>query len=291
MASGMYTTHRLERVDSHTLRCKTGGLTYIPIPAGSDVNYAGLLSVDLPIGINRGQVFRVVVRQVTNASGSKPPIILFAPDPGAEPPKLEWRRVLGAFQLTIPVQTKGLLLEREERLLSVLQWIAEAIPPENRWYSIFTRYLDQVGGRVDGFGGDKDQITPSPDGLGRLSKCDHKLRWLVPLFMAPLLVLIALAPLIWSAPLAAAGVVLIVASACYWYSRCKPSICDFLWMLILGISVAELVLGVIVVAGYTSRSLLLMLALLGILNGLLVITAIFRGCCVKCREASSLIDD
>lgn len=291
MASAMYTTHSLERVDSHTLRCRAAGLTYVPIPAGTDVNYAGLLSVELSMGINRGQVFRVVVRQVTNASASRPPIILFAPDPSAEPPKLEWRRVLGAFQLTIPVQTKAELLEPEERMLSVLRWIAEAIPPENRWFSVFTRYLDQVGGRVDGFGGDKDQITPSPDGFGRLPKCDHKLRWLVPLFMAPVLVLIALAPLIWSAPLAAAGVVLIVASACYWYSRCKPSVCDFLWMLILGISVAELVLGVIVVAGYTSTALFLMLALLGILNGLLVVCAIFQSCCVKCRESSSLIDD
>src|SRR4030095_5593101 len=124
--------------------------------------------------------------------------------------------------------------------------------------------------------------TPSSDGTGRVSKCDHKLKWVVPLILAPMLVLIALAPLIWSAPLAAASIVLILACTCYWYWRCKPSICDFLCAIILGISVAYLVLGIIVLLGYRSLGSLLMLALLGVLNGLLLIIAIFRGCCWKC---------
>jgi hypothetical protein len=34
-----------------------------------------------------------------------------------------WRTVLGAFQLTIPVKTKQILLADEERMLSVLRWI------------------------------------------------------------------------------------------------------------------------------------------------------------------------
>jgi hypothetical protein len=75
--------------------------------------------------------------------------------------------VLGAFQLTIPVKTKGVLLEREERLLSVMSWIGEAIPHHNRWYPVFRRYLEQLGGRVTAFGGDPTQILPSPTGEGR----------------------------------------------------------------------------------------------------------------------------
>jgi hypothetical protein len=35
------------------------------------------------------------------------------------PAELEWRHVLGAFQLTVPVRTKEVLLVREERELSV----------------------------------------------------------------------------------------------------------------------------------------------------------------------------
>jgi hypothetical protein len=41
------------------------------------------------------------------------------------PAEIAWRRVLGAFQL--PVRTKEVLLLTEERDLSVLRWIAEAI--------------------------------------------------------------------------------------------------------------------------------------------------------------------
>src|SRR5439155_8331897 len=104
----------------------------------------------------------------------RPIIILFGGSGTDESSKIEWRRVLGAFQITIPVSTKAGLLDREERLLSVLRWIAEAIPSDNRWYPVFVRYLGQVGDRVTGLGGDPDQIVASPDGTGRLPKCDHK---------------------------------------------------------------------------------------------------------------------
>jgi hypothetical protein len=76
--------------------------------------------------------------------------------------------VLGAFQLTIPVRAKEVLLLREERELSVLRWIAEAIPRRNRWHPVFHRYLSQIAGRVTAFGGDPTEILPSPTGEGRV---------------------------------------------------------------------------------------------------------------------------
>ncbi|MEY2549071.1 MAG: hypothetical protein QOD64_1653, partial [Verrucomicrobiota bacterium] len=249
---------------------------------GTGINYAGLLSVDLPTRVQRGQVFQVVVRQVTNAFGQAPPVILLAAEAVAERPKMQWRRVLGAFQLTIPVRTKTVLLEREERLLSVLRWIAEAIPSDNRWYPVFGRYLDQIGDRVTGFGGDPDQIPPSPQGAGRVPVCDHRIKWIVPLLLAPLLVLMALAPLTWSAPLIAAGIVLLLASSCYWIWRCKPSLCDFLCAIVLGLSAAYLVVGGMVLLGYRSLGSLLMLALLGVLNGCFLAMMMLRRCCWKC---------
>lgn len=284
MADSMYTTHRLTRVDDHTLRCPTGGITYVPIPPGTGINYAGLLSVDLPATVRRGQLFNLVVRQVTNAFGSAPSVIEFSASATTGPSKLEWRAVLGAFQLNIPVSTKTILLEREERMLSLQRWIAEAIPYDNRWYPVFRRYLDHVGDRVSGLGGDPDQIASSPDGTGRLPACDHKIKWLAPLLLAPLLVLIALAPLIWSGPLAAAAIVLILAVACYWYWRCKPSVCDFLGALILGMSVAALVLGIIVLLGFGSSGSWLMLAILGVVNGLCLAIALVRRCWWKCGD-------
>jgi murein tripeptide amidase MpaA len=175
MADRMYSSHRLTRLDGHTLQCKTGGISYIPIPAGAGPSYAGLLTVDLPGKLPRGEVFNVVVRQLTNAFGKAtpppppPPSIAIrrAVAAVAAPAELEWRRVIGAFQLTIPVRNKELLLVREERDLSVLRWIAEFIPHHSRWYPVFHRYLSQIAGRVTTFGGDPNQILPSPTGDGR----------------------------------------------------------------------------------------------------------------------------
>ncbi|HXB71480.1 MAG TPA: sialidase family protein [Candidatus Acidoferrales bacterium] len=172
-ASRMYTTHRLVRVDDHTLGCRTGGVTYIPIPAGLGIGYAGLLSIDPSATVLVGQVYKVYVRQLTNASATPPPpppaltTVVITTTPGATtaPAEIEWRRVLGGFQLTIPVKVKNNELRlTEERELSVLRWIAESIPLTNRWYPVFHRYLDQIGGRVKVFGGDPTKILPSPTG-------------------------------------------------------------------------------------------------------------------------------
>jgi hypothetical protein len=62
--------------------------------------------------------------------------------------------------------TRAGLLEREERMLSVLRWIELAIPKKNRWYPVFRRYVDVIGDRVGAFGGDPGHIKPSPDGTG-----------------------------------------------------------------------------------------------------------------------------
>ncbi|MGB8909463.1 MAG: hypothetical protein WCC84_12020, partial [Candidatus Cybelea sp.] len=182
LANRMYSNHKLSHDGAHTITAKTGGITYLPIPAGGPVNYAGLLTVDVNASGRRGETFTVVVRQLTNAFGRATP-------PPPPPPQLEaraqarvhqaaappiavvrdelaWRRVIGAFQLSIPVKTKEVLLLREERDLSVLRWIAQAIPKSSRWYPVFHRYLDLIGGRVGSFGGDPGVITPSPTGDG-----------------------------------------------------------------------------------------------------------------------------
>lgn len=184
MAARMYNTHRLVRADDHTLRCKTGGITYIPVPPGTNINYAGLLTIDLPEHLRGGQIHTVVVRQITNAFGRATP----PPPPPPQidvrrrvkaaavvvPAEIEWRRVLGAFQLSIPVKTKRELLLREERDLSVLRWIAEAIPHSSRWHAVFHRYLSEIAGRVTVFGGDPTQILPSPNGEGRRKRPPRK---------------------------------------------------------------------------------------------------------------------
>ncbi len=184
MADRLYPIHKLSRHDEHTIRCRTGGITYIPIPPGGPINYAGLLTVDVETSGRRGETFDVVVRQVTSASRGQPP-------PPPPPPRLqertesavrpeghstkdiEWRRVIGAFQLSIPVGRKETLLRREERDLSVLRWIAEAIPETSRWYDVFRAYLRLIGHRVGSFGGDPGSIEPSPTGDGGPGHTHH----------------------------------------------------------------------------------------------------------------------
>jgi len=173
MAGRMYGSHRLSRSDGHTVHCRARGVTYVPIPPGTNVNFAALLSVALPATLQQGLAFSIVVRQLTNAfAETSPPVQILArrrrkPTAAALPELIEWRRVSGAFQLTIPVKAKKLLLAPEERDLSVLRWIGEAIPQQSRWHLVFRRYLDQIADRVKVFGGNPDEILPSPTGDGR----------------------------------------------------------------------------------------------------------------------------
>ena len=180
----LYRTERLVRVDANTIGCTTGGVSYIPLPKGSGdgANFVGLMSVDLPAGIKKGQRFSLLVRQVTNASVQEPPppppIQVAKPKTRIKPhaagqpeqaviePRIKWRRVLGTFQVNIPVSTKELMLPREEQRLSIFRWIGEAMPTQRRWYPVFQRYLQAIANRVQALGGNPNKIQPSPTGNG-----------------------------------------------------------------------------------------------------------------------------
>lgn len=182
LAAQSYSSHRLTKIDAHTLQCPTGGVTYIPIPRGQGANFAGLLTIDLPPVVKKGQVYNIIVRQVTstlsrsrvvelgtngnglkNARGKK---VSASVDVAAARRSydMQWRRVLGVFQLTIPVSTKHELLAPEERLLSVLRWIGQSIPVGSRWYLVFQRYVQQIASRVRDMGGDPDLVIPDANG-------------------------------------------------------------------------------------------------------------------------------
>jgi hypothetical protein len=132
----------LEKVDAHTIGCRIADITYLPLPGGRTGFLAGLLSLTLPPGVRSGQLYRLDVQQYSGIT----------------------RKILGAFQVSIPVATEFELLPKEIRKLSVLRHIQQSIPFGNRWYPIFVRYLDQVAARVRGFGGDPNAVKPDPDG-------------------------------------------------------------------------------------------------------------------------------
>jgi len=177
LANSMYPSHQLTVVDAHTIQCPVGGSTFIPIPSGTARN-AGLLTVDLPKGISKGDVYRIVVRQVSEDIYTPPPPIQRG-RPSTHRASLPagayaWRTVLGAFEFAIVISTKEQLLYPEEQLLSWLRWIQLTIPLKNRWYPVFQRYVDQIAGRVLGFGGNPGQILPSPTGTVPHPKPPHK---------------------------------------------------------------------------------------------------------------------
>jgi hypothetical protein len=159
LARRTYTRQTLSRIDDHTLEIKTGGVSYVPIPGSGTSKHTALLSIEPAASVREGEVFNVVVRQLTSALPNQGVPFVGLP--------LYWRRVLGTFQVTIPVKPKQRLLPREERDLSVLRWIARAIPGGSRWSLVFGRYVEEVADRVRAFGGDPDTILPSPTGDGR----------------------------------------------------------------------------------------------------------------------------
>ncbi len=138
------------------------------------MNYAGLLTVDLPDGLRRGQLFKIVVRQVTNAVGTpqrgQPPVIAARAKEASQSRQIHWRRVRGSFQISIPVGTAEYLLESEERRLSIFRYIQQSIPTSDRWHPVFQRYVSQIGERVKGFGGNPATVLPSPIGVWKHPK-------------------------------------------------------------------------------------------------------------------------
>jgi murein tripeptide amidase MpaA len=175
LADQLYLRHDLARYDAHTLTCAAQGITYMPVPAAAS-NYAGLLTVEIPPAVGRGSTYKVITRQLRNTAARRP---VPPPPPPAladghadavaaisEGDIIRWRRVIGTFQLSIPVSTKSAILADEERLLSVLRYIYLSIPATERWHPVWKRYLDQIAGRVRALGGDPGQITPSPSGEG-----------------------------------------------------------------------------------------------------------------------------
>ena len=188
MAARLYSSNPLSAADSHTIACAvTGGVTYVPIPPGSGENFAGLLTIDLPTTVVAGQEFNVIVRRVTSHRGfqtvRKPGGLLDArpdtdipggPDdddfPKQQPTRvsnrreINWRCVIGTFQVRIPVGTAATILGPERSTLAIFKWRLEQMSPANRWYPVLERYILYVGARIRDLGGDPAAIPASPLG-------------------------------------------------------------------------------------------------------------------------------
>jgi hypothetical protein len=188
LADRIYTRNRFEAVDEHSLQVEVaGGVSYVPVPAGGTGDLVGLLTLDLPPTVRKGQVFRIVLHQIIDTPPARP-----KPRPGIgdaagrrRAPALPAiagadararsfttqvtgpaasaaastrkprpaRHIVGSFQFSILVQTRHEVLPRSERTLHNLQRVMSTIPSENRWFPVVKRYLSQVAARVKALGG------------------------------------------------------------------------------------------------------------------------------------------
>lgn len=164
LADDLYTIHQLSASDSHTISCTANnGLTFIPIPPStSDQFYAGLFTVDLPLGVVKGQEFTVIVRRIF----STPPRRRDSSTRGKLNPinPINSRYIADSILLQIPVRTPAELLQQEQTTLAIMKWRLQNWPPTNRWYPVLLRYISYLSGRVDGLGGKAGTVAASPPG-------------------------------------------------------------------------------------------------------------------------------
>lgn len=266
LAVDMYRSHTLIRIDAHTLQCQAGGYTYIPIPQGAAANYAGMMSVDLPETVKKGQVFTIIVHQVTSVVRAIPTlknVSVSATSSASE------RHILGSFQITIPVSVKVEMLEREERLLSNLRWIEKAIPFNNRWFPVFGRYVQQIASRVDALGGHSGNVMASPS--GEWQKIYLQCRVLC--FVAALLIalLVISIGMLTSNLMAIAIVTIAILLATVvrsWIKNCQAGICRLLRALVAGAGIGAIVLVLFITLGISTPQLVItILASAGVVVG------------------------
>jgi murein tripeptide amidase MpaA len=277
MADRLYSHHELSKLDDHTLGFKAAGISYIPIPPGAGSNYAGLMTLDLPSTVRKEQLFKVVARQITSTLASVPEQEPTRLVPAAIRDVIKWRKVIGSFQINIPVQTKAALLEPEERLLSVLRWIARSIPHESRWHPVFRRYVEQIGIRVNALGGDSGKIGASSSGdwraEGRCKIWGRISAALLALLLASLGALTG-APLV-IVPLTCALVLLAVVMI--WIRNCHPGPSRWLWEFIAGVGLGSALLAIVELIGPQTPQLTPMLCVLIILLAAALLIAYLPG--------------
>lgn len=272
LASAKYRHHRMKRIDKHTIRMETGGITYLPIPY-ADGSFPGMLTIDLPEGVKEGDAYKVLVRQV---SGIRPQHDLRR---ASKDTFFGWRHIVGSFQLSIPVRKKADMLPAQQRLLSNLRWIERAIPASNRWTPVFGRYVSQIADRVDALGGDSSKVGPSADGQWQqaYTRC-RLLSFICILLLAVLLI---------GSGTQSGGViviggipvlVLLAGSVNLWRRKCRPTNCQLLRALLVGSGIGAIILALLAVFGISTMQLVTTLI---VSVGVAVVTAIVswvKGC-------------
>ena len=140
------------------------GVSYIPIPAADGKTFAGLFTVDLPLGVKAGQEFNIVVE------GSRPQtvtevIIQKNARKGVAPtvtPKT-WRYVTGSVPRSrYRLRQRICCWVRRENAGDHEGAAGHAMSPSCRCYPVLKRVRRLRIGRVDGSGQQAQSLFPRP---------------------------------------------------------------------------------------------------------------------------------
>jgi len=115
-------------LNDNTLRLIVGGVTYLPIPPFFGDNLAGLITVQLPAGIKKGQRYKVDILQM----------------------RIDEGRTLGGFQLNIQVEKSFEIVEQEIRWLELFHKRLSLTPEHDRWFPILQKQVEFTRLRAKG---------------------------------------------------------------------------------------------------------------------------------------------
>jgi hypothetical protein len=115
-------------INENTLRLAVEKITYLPIPPFYGDNLAGLITVQLPKGIKKGQRFKVDVLQMSSDEA----------------------RTLGGFQLNIQVEKAFEIVENERTWLELFHRRLSLTPKDNRWFPVLEKQVDFTRKRAKG---------------------------------------------------------------------------------------------------------------------------------------------
>ncbi|MCX2681885.1 hypothetical protein OOZ15_18175 [Galbibacter sp. EGI 63066] len=109
-------------IDSHTLELITDDVTYLPIPPIKRSKIAGVITIELPEGIKKGQNWKVDVVHIRGGN----------------------QQIVGGFQIDIQVKVAKEIYQHETRLLKHVfdQW--SLLPPSNHWHPVLQHRVNTL---------------------------------------------------------------------------------------------------------------------------------------------------
>lgn len=113
-------------VNENTLRLFVDEITYLPIPPFYGDNLAGLITVQLPEGIKKGQRYKVDVVQM----------------------RADEARTLGGFQLNIQVEKALEIVHQERNWLELFHRRLSITSKNNRWFPVLQKQVEFTRARA-----------------------------------------------------------------------------------------------------------------------------------------------